>query len=137
MLFESISDSFLAHASVSGRVGGRAWFISATWTIPEFHEIFTGIDLDFIIYVRYCRWCDNTKMLNLFFKVLDIRQRLLMHKYQLFWRHLIYFNRQTLHKANSYNKILVLLQIIKKSRIINLIARLVCILQTKKIFVMV
>ena len=132
MLFASIWDSFLAHASVSERVGGRVWFISAKWTIPEFHEIFTGIDLDLIIYVRYCRSCDNAKMLNIFFKVLEIIQRLLMHKYQLFWGHLIYLNRHTLHKANSYNKILVPLQIIKKSRIINLIARLVCIVNFKK-----
>ena len=62
MLFASIWDSFLAQASVSllfqyaaTLSGGEGdWFISAKWTIPEFPEIFPGIDLVSIIYVRYC-----------------------------------------------------------------------------------
>ena len=37
-------------------VGGGAWFISAWWSIPEFPEIFPGIELVWIIYVRYCRF---------------------------------------------------------------------------------
>ena len=35
-------------------VGGGDWFISAKWTIPEFSEIFPGIELVSIIYVRFC-----------------------------------------------------------------------------------
>ena len=34
--------------------GEGARFISAKWTIPELQEIFPGIYLDSIIYVRYC-----------------------------------------------------------------------------------
>ena len=34
-------------------MGGGKW--STKCTIPEFQEIFTGIDLFSIIYVRYCR----------------------------------------------------------------------------------
>ena len=30
-----------------------AWFISAKWTIPEFQEIFPGIDFVSIMYVKY------------------------------------------------------------------------------------
>ena len=33
--------------------GGGTWFIYAKLTIPEFPEIFPGIDLVSIIYVRY------------------------------------------------------------------------------------
>ena len=36
-------------------IGGGAWFISAKYTIPEFPEIFPGIKLVLIIYVKYCR----------------------------------------------------------------------------------
>ena len=36
-------------------VGGRVWFISAKWSIPEFPETFPGIDLASIIHVRHCR----------------------------------------------------------------------------------
>ena len=36
--------------------GGRTWFISITWNIPEFPEIFPRIESVSIIYVRYCRW---------------------------------------------------------------------------------
>ena len=37
-------------------VRGGGWFISAEWTISEFPEIFPGIDLISIIYVRYYRY---------------------------------------------------------------------------------
>ena len=61
MLFTSIWDSLLAQGSVlllcqytaTLRKGGGTWFIYAKLTIPEFPEIFPGIDLVSIIYVRY------------------------------------------------------------------------------------
>ena len=54
MLFASIWDSLLAQGSVLLLCQYTAtWFISAKLTIPEFPEIFPGIDLVSIIYVRY------------------------------------------------------------------------------------
>ena len=34
-----------------------------------------------------------------------------MHKYRLFWGHLIYLNKRTLHKAKTYTKIFAPFQI--------------------------
>ena len=70
MLFASIWDSFFAQASVLllfqycatlSRGEGPNLFLQKC-TIPEFQEIFTGIDLISIIYVRYC--CYNYSITN-------------------------------------------------------------------------
>ena len=84
-------------------------------------------------------WFNIRKILQckIFFNVFEIIRRLRMHKYQLFWRNLIYLNIRTLHKVKTYTKIFTPFQIIMTSRVINQIISLVYISQTGKIFAMV
>ena len=70
--------------------------------------------------------------------MLNVFERICMHKYRLFRGHLIYLSIRILHKAKAYTKIFAFFpfQIKTTSRVINLTTMLVYILQTRKIFVM-
>lgn len=79
----------------------------------------------------------NNLMLNLSNGCLIAITVITTSKRQSFWGHLIFVNVvYTLHKAKIYSKIFSPLQIITISKVINLITRLVYILQVRKIFVL-
>ena len=103
MLFASIWHSYLVETSVlllcqytatlSREVGGG--FISAKWTILEFLEIFPGIDLVSIIYVRHCSfiWYNDLFPVNLrsqfYFQVYFLLSFHIVYSKQILSRYMI------------------------------------------------
>ena len=105
MLFASIWDSFLVQASMLLRCQytatlsreGGAWFISIRWNIPEFPEIFPGIESVSIIYVRYCRWDLFSE--NLFWLSRSATGKISrQYLYEFFVKLAVHYNRSSLGK---------------------------------------
>ena len=99
MLFASIWDSFLVETSVLllcqyTATLNRGW-VADLWTILEFLEIFPGIDLVSIIYVRYCSfiWYNDLFPVNLrsqfYFQVYFLLSFHIVYSKQILSRYMI------------------------------------------------